>query len=173
VQGFCGDIRPDLVQQSSGLKDHLRDAVIGRRFRPSRAGDAERLAEALTEAAARAEATARPVTRPNFACRRERLELMDIGGAATARHLDVTVWRLADDLRLVFAGAEMLSGLAARDDSTLSVGYANGMVGYIAPPEDYAGGGYEIDGFLARFGLAKRFSPEVGRSFRAMVSLDA
>jgi hypothetical protein len=173
VQGFCGDVRPYLVRRPSGFKDHLREAVIGPRFRESVDGDTERIAALLAEAAVRAEEGARPISWGTLDCRRRQLELADIDGAATGRHLDLTDWRLAEDLRLVFAGAEMLSGLAPADDCTVAVGYANGMVGYIAPPEDYAGGGYEIDGFLRRFGLAKRFSPAVGRLFRAMARPDA
>jgi hypothetical protein len=168
LQGFCGDVRPHLVRTPAGLKDHLREAVIGPRFRHSTVGDAERIAAALARAAEQAELAARSIKLTTFAFRRERLSLTDIDGEPTGRTLDVTLWRLGENLRLVFASAEMLSGLATAAKDTLHVGYANGMVGYIAPPEYYAGGGYEIDGFLGRFGLGKRFAPEAAQSFRAL-----
>jgi len=168
LQGFSGDVRPNLVRTPAGLKDHLREAVIGPRFRHSAVGDAERIAGALACAAEQAELAARPIKFATPAFRRERLTLKDIDGDPTGRTLDVTLWRLGEDLRVIFGSAEMLSGLATADNHTLYVGYANGMVGYIASPEDSASGGYEIDGFLGRFGLGKRFGPEAAQSFRAL-----
>ena len=41
------------------------------------------------------------------------------------------------------------------------------MVGYVAPAGEYAGGGYEIDGFLRPFGLQRRFAIETEPRFVA------
>jgi hypothetical protein len=165
LQGFCGDVRPALIHKPRGVKDRLIELLIGSRFRPSHLGDAEQIGDRLAESVMAALVTARPVAPIALISSNETIGLLDIDGAATGRQLGVTVWRLSDKLRIVFASAEMLSGLAPADPNTLAVGYANGMVGYIAPASDYAGGGYEIDGFLPGFGLKKRFDPGIGAAF--------
>ncbi len=165
LQGFCGDVRPALLHRPHGLKDWLVQLVIGDRFRPARREDAARIGAQLASCVDTAIGQAKPVGSLAFTALRERIALTGIDYAPTGRDLDVTVWRFSDDVRLIFASAEMLSGLAPAAADTIAVGYANGMVGYVAPAADYAGGGYEIDGFLARFGLAKRFDPGIGAAF--------
>ncbi len=165
LQGFCGDVRPALLHRPRGLKDRLLQWLIGDRFRPSLADDAPEIGRRLADRAGAALGAAVVVEVGPSKTRRSSVALNDVDGQPTGHELDVTVWQWSDNLRLVFAGAEMLSGLAPRDSHTLAVGYANGMAGYIAPAEDYAGGGYEIDGFLGRFGLAKRFDPGIGAAF--------
>lgn len=166
LQGHCGDIRPRLIRSPSSLKDHLLEAIIGPRFRASREGDAEAIGAGLADAAVRAIAGATPM-HPDFAAARSRLPLTDVEGVDVDRGLDVTVWRFSPDLTLVASSGEMLSGLAHPDAGVLSVGYANGMVGYVAPACEYAGGGYEVDGFLQPFGLTRRFAVDTERRFAA------
>ena len=170
LQGFCGDVRPALIHKPRGVKDRLIELLIGPRFRPSQKGDAEQIGDLLGERAMAALDSARPLSPIALTSSNVAIGLLDIDGAATGRQLDVTMWRFSDKLRIVFANAEMLSGLAPADPETLAVGYANGMVGYIAPASDYAGGGYEIDGFLPGFGLKKRFDPGVGAAFARIVA---
>jgi hypothetical protein len=170
LQGFCGDVRPALVHRPRGLKDRLVQLLVGDRFRAAAREDAARIGAQLATCVDKALAEAKPVEPLVLNSMRERIALADVDQAATGRDLDVTVWRWSDDVRLIFASAEMLSGLAPIAPDTIAVGYANGMVGYIAPAEDYAGGGYEIDGFLARFGLTKRFDPGIGAAFARVVA---
>lgn len=170
LQGFCGDVRPALVHRPHGLKDRLVQVLIGDRFRPAEREDSTRIGAALAACVDKALVEAKPVGPLALKARREKIPLADIDQAPTGRDLDVTVWRWSDDLRLIFASAEMLSGLAPTVPDTIAVGYSNGMVGYLAPPEDYAGGGYEIDGFLPRFGLAKRFDPGFGAVFARLAA---
>lgn len=166
VQGHCGDVRPRLIRRPAGAKDRLLELLIGPRFRPSREGDAEWMGTAMAEAAVSAIEAARPVA-ADFAAVRGRVPLRDDAGTPAGRDLDVTAWRLAPDLALVATSGEMLSGLASSDPGVLSLGYANGMAGYIAPAAEYPGGGYEIDGFLKSFGLKRRFSPDTEQLFVA------
>ena len=167
LQGFCGDVRPDLAHTPRGLKDHLVEAAIGQRFRPSRTGDAESLGRALADAAARALATAAAVDGRKLVAATETMPLYCASGRALDRGLDVTVWRVGA-LAFAFASGEMLSGLTSSRPRVLSVGYANGMAGYVAPASAYAAGGYEIDGFLARFGLPERLAPDNADRFAAL-----
>ena len=167
LQGFAGDIRPRLLHRPVGIKDRLVEIVLGRRFRPSRSGDAEWIAEMLTRTAEAAVESEQTVSDIGFAARHATMPLVDANGREVGRSLDVTVWGLADDLTLVFASGEMLSGLSLRAD-VVSVGYANGMVGYVAPEQEYAGGGYEVDGFLERFGMTARLSPSTGKAYEVL-----
>lgn len=174
LQGFCGDVRPYLRHQPTGLKDWVIEGIVGARFRRARVGDAERLGIALADAIIAALDRARPAGEGGLAAVSAELPLLGASGAALGRSLQLTAWRIGD-CRLVFANGEMLSGLAP-DDGVLSVGYANGMVGYVAPESEYAVGGYEIDGFLARFGLSERLAPATGAAYlarrAALLSMD-
>jgi hypothetical protein len=167
LQGSCGDVRPDLAHTPRGLKDHVVEAVIGQRFRPARAGDAEALGCALADAAARALTEAAAVDGGEAAAATEPLPLYGVSGRALDRALDVAAWRIGT-LGLAFAGAEMLSGLASPDARVFSVGYANGMAGYVAPASAYAGGGYEIDGFLERFAIPERLASDSADRYAAL-----
>lgn len=164
LQGHCGDIRPRLIHEPSGLKDHVIETLIGPRFRASREGDTETVGIAITRVAERAIAGAHALV-PQFAHASSRLPLRDDAGASAGRDLDITCWRIAPGFDIVASSGEMLSGLASQEPGVLSVGYANGMAGYIAPASEYADGGYEIDGFLEAFGLQRRFSPGTERNF--------
>lgn len=165
LQGFCGDVRPNLIHRPRGLKDHALELVIGSRFRPSQNGDSAQLGKALGAAAERALAAAVGVEGSVLGALREALPVRGASGTALERDLDVTVWRIGS-LAVVFASGEMLSALDHPDPRILSVGYANGMVGYIAPEPEYARGGYEIDGFLPRFGLPERVAPDTAAQYR-------
>lgn len=166
LQGHCGDVRPRLVHEPAGFRDNVIETLIGPRFRDSHAGDTEAVGIAIADAAAIAIAEAKELE-PSLGSAHVRIPLEDDTGAPVGRELDVTAWRIAPELQIVASSGEMLSGLASQDPRVLSVGYANGMVGYVAPEKEYAGGGYEIDGFLKPFGLKRRFSPDTERRFVA------
>jgi hypothetical protein len=165
LQGFCGDVRPNLIHRPRGLKDHALELVIGPRFRPSQDGDSAQLGKALAAVAERALAGAVGVEGTALGAMREALPVRGASGRVLERDLDVTVWRIGS-FALVLASGEMLSALDHPDPRILSVGYANGMVGYVAPEPEYAGGGYEIDGFLPRFGLPERVAPDTAAQYR-------
>lgn len=164
LQGYCGDVRPDLRLIPRGPKQKLLQAVLGARFRPPRAGDTDALAAGLAEAAGRALAAAADLGPPAVRVARERVAVADCADVDTGRGIDMTAWRFSAGAALLFASGEMLSGLdMAAEDGLLSVGYSNGMLGYVAATADVAGGGYEVDGFLARFGFARRLTARLGR----------
>lgn len=164
LQGFCGDIRPNLRLMPSGLKSHVLQQVIGPRFRPSAEGDSRRIGQRLSAYCLDGLDHTVPIDIGAITLGQDRIPLHGISGARLDRDLQVTTWRLGDDCQLVFASGEMLSGLAP-DDGVLSVGYANGMAGYVAPPEAYADGGYEIDGFRPAMALDERIDPRVGPDY--------
>lgn len=168
LQGYCGDIRPDLRHVPKGIKDLLVETIIGPRFRRSLPGDVGGMIGRMTPAMDAALGQLTPVPLAGLRVARGSLPVTLADGRRTDRILDVTAWRLGDGLSLVFASGEMLSGLIAREPGVISVGYANGMVGYVAPPEEFANGGYEVEGFAAKFGLAGPIAPDTGREFQVL-----
>jgi len=168
LQGFCGDVRPCLLHQPRGLKDRLLEAAIGPRFRAANAEDRIAFARRLADFAETALPDLAPLNAPSARAARQSLPLQDDQGGDCDRALDLTAWHLAPGFGFLFASGEMLSGLDDHAaDGLISVGYANGMVGYVAPDEEVRGGGYEIDGFLPRFDLKRRFHPGTGNAVRA------
>ena len=53
-----------------------------------------------------------------------------------------------------------------KNDNIISIGYTNGMIGYIAPKNEYKYGGYEIDGFIKKFNLKSRISYEIESKYK-------
>ena len=49
LQGYCGDVRPNLVHSPSGLKDRILEFVIGKRFRPSTEADMTWFTDVLSQ----------------------------------------------------------------------------------------------------------------------------
>lgn len=166
LQGFCGDIRPDLPYRPRSLRDHLVRWVRGPSFRKAVPGDTAALAAGLAQAVHAALQQARPRALTGFETRHERQPLRDRDGRDLSRHLDITTWSLGDGVQLLFANGEMLSGFAP-ELAALNVGYANGMVGYVAPRGDVALGGYEIEGFAPKFALLGPFALDSGDRFLA------
>jgi hypothetical protein len=167
LQGFTGDVRPNLIHRPSGAKDRLLELLIGSRFRRSVAGDRDHAATLVYWAVEDALASAEPCAEAPLEAACETLPMPTTSGSVSGRVLNLTAWRLAPSVRLLFANGEMLSGLAP-DDGSISVGYSNGMIGYVAPDLEPPRGGYEIDGFLRRFGLGERFAPDIGSRFLAV-----
>lgn len=166
LQGFCGDVRPGFLLKPRGIKDNILELIIGKRFRGAKKGDAEKFARPLAVLAEEILENARDDQKyePEFFSAFGEILLKGESGKAIGTSLNVTTWHIMKDLSMVFAGAEMLSGLIP-ENTSLAIGYSNGMVGYVAPEEEFSGGGYEIDGFVRRFGLPERFSLETGSAF--------
>lgn len=84
-------------------------------------------------------------------CGERRAELRS--GSASALHIPIEVQRftVGDSLRIVAVEAEIFSETAGRiraqfkPRATIVAGYANGCVGYVAPPSAVAEGGYEVE----------------------------
>ncbi len=78
------------------------------------------------------------------------LPLLDSGDLPCACPQEIQVLQLDGDLRLVFMGGEILTeiGLHIKTSlepaTTVTVGYANGLIGYVPGKKTYALGGYEV-----------------------------
>ena len=78
------------------------------------------------------------------------LPLLDSGDLPCACPQEIQVLQLDGDLRLVFMGGEILTeiGLHIKTSlepaTTVTVGYANGLIGYVPGKKTYPLGGYEV-----------------------------
>jgi len=80
--------------------------------------------------------------------------------------LELTCLKLADDLALLAANAELSGAYGAFLSSAfggrvLPVCYSNGMIGYVATADQIAEGGYEALDFIYYFGLPAPLQPQV------------
>jgi len=163
LQGFCGDIRPALFHKPAGLKDHILEILIGRRFRKSKSGDdvefGRRLAEHFLRLAGKKEF---PVSSLPGRVKQYSLPLILDDKSQVERNLMITQWPLGD-ITLLFLSGEILSGYAqpfTPENRVIHIGYSNGMCGYIPTAKDLPEGGYEVDGSRERFNLPRRVSKE-------------
>ena len=161
LQGFCGDVRPNFRRMPTSFKDHFLDWIIGYRFRKSRVGDSQNLAQKLANYALLAAHAGKDLTKPGCwdATSVEEPVILE-NSVSCGRVVDITTWNIAG-LKLTFVSAEILSGFIPNKflkSPHLFVGYTNGMIGYLAPWYEKRFGGYEIDGSRSYFGLTARIS---------------
>lgn len=89
--------------------------------------------------------------------------------------LELTCLKLADDLALLAANAE-LSGAygqfvtSAFGGRVLPVCYSNGMIGYVATADQIAGGGYEALDFIYYFGQPAPLQPQAEIQVRSAMT---
>ena len=172
LQGFCGDIRPNLQVTSRSIHDWLISFLVGPRFRKSSDGDAKtmgnRLGSRVVEVLQRM--TSSPARNTCQAkAKRQRLEVRLVDGSESKRKLDLTIWDWSE-VKFIFASGEMLSGLLPQyTESCLCIGYANGMTGYIPAAPDLEAGGYEVDASRQKFGLSARVTHQCCRQITAMI----
>lgn len=80
--------------------------------------------------------------------------------------------RLTDKLLLVFVNGELVCDYSVYIKKKypawdiVTVGYTDGMVGYLATAEQLEDGGYEADDFLYYFGLAGKFKPSIEKTIK-------
>ncbi|MEM7746921.1 MAG: hypothetical protein AAF346_01620 [Pseudomonadota bacterium] len=171
VQGFCGDIRPNLQVRPLSLRDRLIQHVVGPRFRRSRAGDAQSIGQALANIIAQLfnDSQLQPLHSDQQSAELHTVNIDLDDNTQTNNRLELTVWDWST-VKLLFASGEMLSGLLpSRTNSCLCIGYANGMVGYVPSEADLKYGGYEIDSSRQNFQLPARISPASCRRIEGLI----
>ena len=97
----------------------------------------------------------------------------ELGAGRSPRALDAEIWAARiGDCAIVAAPGEIFGeiGSAVRSASpagvTLFTGYANGVLGYVATPEEYPFGGYEPAVSHRGYGHPAPFAPEVAGTIR-------
>jgi neutral ceramidase len=98
---------------------------------------------------------------------RAMLPLHKAGGLPTSCPQEIQLIQLEPGLRLVFLGGEILTEIGLRlkadlgQNTTITVAYSNGLIGYVPGKETYPLGGYEVDGSFYYFLRAAPFSQKV------------
>ena len=161
-QGFSGNINPYRNAEDGG-----DEIAYPSEFVAATMSQWERWAESLSEAAQLAVSTAgRPIGGP-IVCQIRSIGVRELGLRSDKR---LTYQKVAfgSDLAVCALSAEVAVEYVERlrallpSAAIIPVGCAEGVFGYLPVDEMIGGGGYEVRGFLRRFGLRGRFRRDVG-----------
>ena len=178
LQGFSGDLRPNLILRPSNLKNWILQLLIGPRFRSSEPNDPIWVADTLmAKIIDRQETTLQKRVDQSISSTHERIPINMSDGTLHDRELDFTVWSIGG-MDFQFLSGEILSSFSclARDHRpVMQIGYSNGMVGYIPSVDDFSCGGYEVDGSREKFRMSSRicknFSNYLEKRIRVVLGL--
>ena len=161
LQGFCGDIRPNVIKKNKSIKDKFIKLVIGDRFRKIKHGDAEYISKNLSKAIINNKPLIENTKIESlFKSKVCKLQIPLNNNCYANKKLEVTIW-LWGGICFIFMSAEVLSGYTfTKIDglNIINVGYSNGMIGYLPTKLDIYEGGYEVDKSRPPFGLNNRIS---------------
>jgi hypothetical protein len=196
VQGFCGDIRPNMASSlRPGWRGRLwqlaRRLVSGPGFATCTADDWTRWSQSMA-AAIRDILTAGPaptLTTDSLQCGAASLPLdRFFSGSTPDKDLAVQIVRIGKQLEIIALSAEVtLSWQGILDAAVppadgcirLHAGYAGALFGYLPTAAQIAEGGYEVEGFQPLFGLSGHFEADrieaavIGCIRRAFDDLDS
>ena len=161
LQGFCGDIRPNVIKKNKSIKDKLIKVIIGDRFRKIKFGDAEFISKNLAKAILKNT----PLIENTNINTLFKTKILNIkiplqNNSYADKELEIIIW-IWDKICFIFMSAEVLSGFTFSNIdgyTIINVGYSNGMIGYLPTRLDINDGGYEIDKSRPPFGLNSRIS---------------
>jgi hypothetical protein len=177
VQGFCGDIRPDMASSlrpgwRESLRQLARRLISGPGFAACTAEDWTRWSQSMA-AAVRDVLTAGPSTTlptDSLQCGSASLALdAFFCGSKPDKDLAVQIVRIGQQLEIVALSAEVTVPWQGILDTALPpadgvirlhAGYAGALFGYLPTAAQVAEGGYEVVGFQQLFGLSGHFEAD-------------
>ena len=177
VQGFCGDVRPDIAiaAPGTGLRRRLRGAIRAIASGPAFASpSAEDWTHWSQSMAARVVDIAhhRPVrsfSPAGLQTGSAAISLQDFfTGSTPDKLLAARIVRIGAELEIVALSAEANVEWQRILDETVPVqagrirlyaGYLGALFGYLPTAEQVPEGGYEVEGFQPLFGLSGHFEP--------------
>jgi len=161
MQGFCGDIRPKIINKDSAIKDKVINILVGNRFRKAQHQDSKYIASSISKKIIQS-LSHNKFQQLNGTIKSSiniiDLPLEDI--SISPRKLESVIW-IWGHICFIYLNAEVLSGFMFKDINNLriiNVGYSNGMIGYLPTKQDILDGGYEVDKSRNAFGLKSRVS---------------
>jgi hypothetical protein len=178
VQGFCGDIRPNMrrAEQRTGLGDRVRRIVrtmmSGPSFQTPAAQEWTRWSGSLASKVVEiAQGPPGKMSSPaNLAIGSASISLgAFFKGSAPDKPLAVQVVRLGDSVEIVALSAEATVEWQGIIDQEIPVeigrirlyaGYLGALFGYLPTAIQIRQGGYEVEGFQPLFGLSGQFDSE-------------
>jgi hypothetical protein len=177
VQGFCGDVRPDIAIAAprTDLRQRLRRAIraiaSGPTFASPSAEDWTRWSRSM---AARVVAIAqrgpvRSFSPASLQTGSAAISLQDFfAGSTPDKMLAARIVRMGEELEIVALSAEAnVEWQRILDEADpvpagrirLYAGYLGALFGYLPTAEQVPEGGYEVEGFQPLFGLSGHFEP--------------
>jgi len=176
VQGFCGDIRPDIrASRQAGWRERLRRAVrtiVSGPLFPSPAAEdwmrwSKDLAAGVRDIAEGS--PARTFSPASLQTGSAGIPLDDFfTGSTPDKLLAARVVRIGEELEIVALSAEACVGWERILDEAVPIspgrirlyaGYLGALFGYLPTAAQVPEGGYEVVGFQPLFGLSGRFEP--------------
>jgi hypothetical protein len=176
LQGFCGDIRPDIEQRPArNLQERLRNFASAVAAGTYLTGGTEQGWEAWAssfDAGITRIAAAAPVIVDHpvgMSSAHDSVRLQEFFEGSSAREA-LHLWgvRVGRQLELYAFGAEpsiewqnrLSAALGSPAGVRLYCAYCGDVFGYLPAPEQIAQGGYEVAAFQGLFGMAGRFNAE-------------
>jgi hypothetical protein len=178
VQGFCGDIRPNMrgSERKASFRDRvrriLRTVMSGPSFPTPAAGEWTRWSEDLAAkvVAIALKSPGKVASPANLAVGSASIPLGDFfKGSAPDKPLAAQIVRLGDVFELVALSAEVTVEWQEIIDREIPVrngrirlyaGYLGALFGYLPTAIQIRESGYEVEGFQPLFGLSGHFNPE-------------
>lgn len=169
LQGFSGDIRPKLIKKDAFYRGSIDDMIaIGKRMSEKVLGLKQRcvpfekdlqlvVSEQIVPLEYDVSYNPKQVAKPLLREWKIKKEHHSI------EHLRLTTIRIAENLTLALANAEMVGSygkaLKLTCSSVLPIGYANGMIGYVPSKKQLFNGGYEAEDSIYYFSLKGKLHP--------------
>jgi len=164
LQGFCGDIRPNLIKRLRGLKDYVRYLLYGNIFRKSEKNDSRDIGIRLSNYVMDSLNDLKKINEDKKITTKETTIKVPLqNGKFAPRDLVITLWNI-NNLKIIFSSSEMFSEYSKylkKKYSTLCVGYTNGMCGYIPTKTEISKGGYEVVKCSKKFGFNSIISENI------------
>ena len=147
MQGFCGDIRPNVIKNNISIKDKIIKLIIGDRFRKSKNGDSEYISKKIFKSLKYDINSNKTLINGPMRSISKSIKIELENNTLAPRNIEITIW-LWEATCFIFVNAEVLSGYIMNNYKNLNiinVGYTNGMFGYLPTEKDILEAGYEVN----------------------------
>ncbi len=172
LQGFAGDVRPNLIYKPKTTKDHIIKLIIGNRFRNSNKDDSKIIAqEIVKQIKDEYKKDNKKIENIKIESYSKNINILNNNNDHN-KILNLTLWDF-NQFKLCFLSGEILSGYALKfknKKNIIGIGYSNGMTGYIPTENDLILGGYEVDKSRYKFNLDDRISIKFIKNFNKILS---
>ncbi len=173
LQGFAGDVRPNLLFKPKSFKDYILKFIIGNKFRKSEKDDSKKIAYDIIKQIKKSyHKNLEKLFIDKIECESQDLEILLNNNKNSDRKLNFTIWDCGY-FKICFLSGEVLSSYKLNwnaDKKIIGVAYSNGMTCYIPSVSDMKFGGYEVDKSRLKFNLSERISKKFLYKFKTLIN---
>ena len=173
LQGFAGDLRPDIHHWSLAPRNMVKSLLVlgpvwadgNKRMAAQWSGALTREFTSVWEALRTANAL--PAAGDALEARHRQIALSELQTEMPGRTVSLAMQyiRLAEKLSLFAASGEWLSDwqrhIHSEGETVLGVAYTGHLFGYLPTDEAISHGGYEVEGFRLAFGLSGKWRTRI------------